>query len=100
MPNIQSPSPEIAHAQVAEPDAPSTLPEREPVRVYGTAPLTVLAIAGSITALGVGSPVAALLLALAIVVLVPLLEAVRARVSPAPPAAVGVPVAEDGTPSA
>jgi hypothetical protein len=80
---------DTSHAAVTYPDPPATLPEREPVRVYGTTPVAILSIAGAIVALGVGSPVTALGLAAGLVVLTFALELVRSRVSPAPGPAEG-----------
>jgi uncharacterized membrane protein YhiD involved in acid resistance len=71
------------HDEVAEHiDAAATLPEREPVRIYGTMPTTILATAGAIVALGAGSPLTALGCATVIVSVSAILELVRARVSP------------------
>jgi len=72
------------HAAVEHMDAAATLPEREPVRVYGTTPAMILGLGGAITAMGVGSPLTALGCATAIVVVTAILELVRAQVSPAP----------------
>jgi hypothetical protein len=71
------------HAAVEHMDAAATLPEREPVRIYGTMPATILATAGAIAALGAGSPLTALGCATVIVVSSAILELVRSRVSPA-----------------
>jgi len=71
------------HGVVEHMDAAATLPEREPVRVYGTMPATILGIASAIVALGAGSPLTALACATGIVVVSAILELVRSRVSPA-----------------
>ena len=71
------------HGAVEHLDAAATLPEREPVRIYGTMPTAILGTAGAIVALGAGSPRAALGWATAIVVVSAILELVRSRVSPA-----------------
>lgn len=71
------------HDEVVEHiDAAATLPEREPVRIYGTMPATILATTGAIVALGTGSTLTALSCATVIVVVSAILELVRARVSP------------------
>ena len=70
------------HAAVEHIDAAATLPEREPVRIYGTMPATILGTAGAIVALGAGSPLTALGCATIIVSVSAILELVRARVSP------------------
>jgi hypothetical protein len=70
------------HEAVEHIDAAATLPEREPVRIYGTMPTTILATAGAIVALGTGSPLTALGCATIIVSVSAILELVRARVSP------------------
>jgi uncharacterized membrane protein YhiD involved in acid resistance len=70
------------HGALEHMDAAATLPEREPVRVYGTMPTTILATAGAIVAFGAGSPLTALGCAIVIVSVSAILELVRARVSP------------------
>ena len=70
------------HAAVEHMDAAATLPEREPVRIYGTIAVAILGTAGAILALGAGSPPAALGCATAIVIVSAILELVRSRVSP------------------
>ncbi len=71
------------HAVVEHMDAAATLPEREPVRLYGTVPAAILGIAGAIVALDAGSPRTALGCTAALVVVSAILELVRSRVSPA-----------------
>jgi hypothetical protein len=56
------------HGAVEHMDAAATLPEREPVRIYGTMPATILGTAGTIVGLGVQSTLTALGCASAIVV--------------------------------
>lgn len=70
------------HGAVEDIDAAATLPEREPVRIYGTMPTTILATAGAIVALGAGSPLTAVSCATIIVTVSAILELVRTRVSP------------------
>jgi hypothetical protein len=70
------------HEAIEHIDAAATLPEREPVRIYGTMPTTILATAGAIVAFGAGSPLTALGCATIIVSVSAILELVRARVSP------------------
>lgn len=70
------------HEAIEHMDAAATLPEREPVRIYGTMPTTILATTGAIVALGAGSPLTALGCATTIVSVSAILELVRARVSP------------------
>jgi hypothetical protein len=70
------------HGAVEHMDAAATLPEREPVRIYGTMPTTILATAGAIVALSTNSPLTALACATTIVFVSAILELVRARVSP------------------
>jgi hypothetical protein len=84
------------HAAVEHMDAAATLAEREPVRMYGTMPATILGTAGAIAALGAGSPLTALGSATAIVVVSAILELVRSRVSPAATDPVVVPEPEAG----
>lgn len=83
------------HAAVEHLDARSTLPEREPVRIYATTPAGILGLAGTLVAFGAGSPLAAVAIAAAIIALCALLELVRGRVTPAPALAPHDPV--DGT---
>lgn len=70
------------HGAVEHIDAAATLPEREPVRIYGTMPTTILATSGAIIALGTHSPLTALGCATIIVFVSAIFELVRARVSP------------------
>jgi hypothetical protein len=70
------------NAAVEHMDAAATLAEREPVRIYGTMPATILATASAILALGAGSPLTALGCATTIVFISAILELVRRRVSP------------------
>lgn len=73
------------HGAVEHIDAAATLPEREPVRIYGTMPTAILATTGAIIALGEGSPLTALGCATVIVFVSAILELVRTRVSPPTP---------------
>jgi uncharacterized membrane protein YhiD involved in acid resistance len=84
------------HDEVVEHiDAAATLPEREPVRIYGTMPATILATTGAIIALGTGSPLTALSCATVIVVVSAILELVRARVSPPATDSLDLPTSRD-----
>lgn len=82
------------HGAVEHMDAAATLPEREPVRIYGTMPAAVLGTAGAIIALGAGSPLTALGCATGIALVSAILELVRSRVSPAPVNPFAVPAPE------
>jgi hypothetical protein len=79
------------HEAIEHIDAAATLPEREPVRIYGTMPTTILATAGAIIALGTHSPLTALGCATIIVVVSAILELVRNRVSPPATSSLDVP---------
>jgi hypothetical protein len=70
------------HGAVEHLDAAATLPEREPVRVYGTVPATILGTAGAVVALGSGSRRAAIGCAGTVVAVGAILELVRSRVTP------------------
>jgi uncharacterized membrane protein YhiD involved in acid resistance len=96
MPNHHHDHDEVDHDHevVEHIDAAATLPEREPVRVYGTMPTTILATAGAIVALGAGSPLTALGCATIIVSVSAILELVRARVSPPATDSLDVPITQ------
>ncbi|MEA2218966.1 MAG: hypothetical protein QOJ35_1592 [Solirubrobacteraceae bacterium] len=70
------------HGAVEHLDAAATLPEREPVRVYGTMPATILGTTGAVVALNAGSRRAAIGWASAAVAVGAILELVRSRVTP------------------
>jgi hypothetical protein len=79
------------HGAVKHMDAAATLPEREPVRIYGTMPATILGTAGAIIALGTDAPLTALGCATIIVFVSAILELVRTRVSPPATSSLDVP---------
>jgi hypothetical protein len=79
------------HGAVEHMDAAATLPEREPVRIYGTMPATILGTTGAIIALGDNSPLTALGCATMIVFVSAILELVRRRVSPPTTSSLDVP---------
>lgn len=91
MPNHQHDTDQVDHdhGAVEHMDAAATLSEREPVRIYGTMPATILGTTGAIIALGDGSPLLALGCATVIVFMSAILELVRTRVSP-PTTSIGV----------
>ena len=60
MPNHNHDHADHDHEAVEHIDAAATFPEREPVRIYGTMPTTILATTAAIVALGTGSPLTAL----------------------------------------
>lgn len=61
---------------------PTTLLERQPIRLLGEAPAAILGLAAAIAGLGVGEPLAALAAAIAVVVVCSLLELARQLVTP------------------
>jgi hypothetical protein len=79
------------HGTIEHMDAAASLPEREPVRIYGTMPATILGTTGAIVALGTNSPLTALGCATMIVFVSAILELVRTRVSPPAASSLDVP---------